>query len=161
MTAVILRKYTGSPYVIRKHTTEVYKTEGEFRQPFSLMNPTVTLSGDAQYIFNSNLANYLEVEGRFYYIVDWTIFPTFVVEVKLHLDVLNTYKDEIGNIEVMLTRSSSSNSTELPDGMLPLGADKMYETQHLPKQFSEAEEDGIYIMVTSQKGYTSVESSKD
>lgn len=157
MTTITLLKYDGSPYVINKSPTTVRTIEGQFRGPVSLMNPTVALSGDTINLLNTNQANYLEIEGRYYYITDWTIIPNNHIEVKLHLDVLYTYKTEIGQMQVLLARSSNPQTEDIPDGMHPLSSDKIFEIQHLPNQFSELEEDGTYIMVTSQRGYTKVE----
>lgn len=75
----------------------------------------------------------------------------------LHMDVLNSYKDEINKMEVMLERSSNSLESDVVDSQYPLASNKLIETIDLPIGFSELEEDGTYILVTSQNLYTGVD----
>lgn len=157
MSTIVLMRYTGLPQVINKSPTTVKTLTGNFRQPFSLMNPIIDVSGgDVQSHLMSNGVNYAMIDGKYYYIQDVTARHNQHLEIKLHLDVLMTYKDEINKLDVMLERSSTAPNDNIRDDMYPLDSNKSYTVIDLPNGFSDQEADGTYILVTNQTGYEAV-----
>lgn len=154
MVTIKLMRYTGIPQVINKQPTTVHTIQGTFRQPYSLMNPVVELAGNTiQDLLYNNQTNYAMIDDKYYYIMDWKIMANNYTEVILHLDVLMTYKTEIGKLHVTLERSSNPSNRDIPDNMFPLSSNRTFETITFPNQWSGDEKDGTYIMVTNQTGY--------
>lgn len=150
-------KYSGIPQVINKQPTTVFTLNGTFRQPYNLMNPTINISGETVLgHLRENRVNYFEIDDKFYYIMDWQVNVNNLVEVKLHLDVLKTYRAEINKMQVMLDRSSSADDEYVVDSMMPFSTKKIIKTVKLPNKFEADEESGTYIVVTNQSGYTPV-----
>lgn len=157
---VELRRYRGLPQVIKKNTDFIMDRTGTFNQPYSLMNPTlnIEMGGNALkgYLIDG-YANYVKIDDKYYFIVDWKVMPNNYIEISLHLDVLTTYQDIIGELYVWLERSSTSPNKDVQDGMLPLSMNKEYVTVDFPRGFSEDESKGTYILVAAQSGYTVVD----
>lgn len=151
-----LYNYTGLEKVIRKNITLVETVSGEYRSPLTLMNPTYVLAGSVQPLLVNGQVNYLKVANRFYHVIDWSVEFNGLIQVNLHLDVLMTYKDIINDLEIMLERSSTAIDPDIADSQLPLSANKEVAFMDFPRGFSENSEDGCYMMVTSQNGYTKV-----
>lgn len=160
---VELRRYSGLPQVIKKNTSLITEATGTFNQPYSLMNPTINLAGSyvsnipgtfIQEILADGRANYVKIEDKYYFIMDWKIMPNNYVEISLHLDVLTTYQDIISELYVGLERSSTAPNKDIQDGMFPTSMNKEYVTIDFPRGFSEDESKGTYILVTAQNGYS-------
>lgn len=170
-------RYNGLPQVINKDLGDPYiQTDkgGSFNQPYSLMNPSITFtgnitgnaSGDIKHVFFNEGVNYvvisslahdeITVENKYYYIMDYEYLHHNHIVVTLHLDVLMTYRSEIGDLSVMLDRSSQSEDPDLVDNMLPLTSNELIERIDLPSSISESENQGAYILVTAQNGYRKV-----
>lgn len=146
--------YSGIPQVINKTPIEIDAINGVFRQPYDLMDPEIDMSGSE--IVNDlreGNVNYFNIENKFYYLVDWQLVNNKLARVRLHLDVLKTYAEEVGKIHVMLERSSGSYNSDLPDNMMPLTANRIYEDVNFPNRWDDSEQSGAYVMATSQKGY--------
>lgn len=157
---VELRSYRGLPQVINKYSTIVETITGTFNQPYSLMDPVINVTGDnIQKILTDGTANYVKIEDKYYFIMDWTVMPNNYVEISLHLDVLTTYQDEIRELYVGLERSSTAPNKDIQDGMYPTSMNKEYVTIDFPRGFSEDESKGTYILVAAQNGYTIVDES--
>lgn len=166
-------KYNGIPQVINKNPTLVTSiSNGSLNQPFDMMDPIVTITalsvGDMLLNDTINYCNITLSKGtnpdiRWYYITGFRVIGSSI-EIQLHLDVLKTYHNEIGKMRVMLERSSDlTNNKDIVDDKLPMSNYKQYDVEQLSTlvdggkgAFSETEEDGIYILVTAQKGYTGV-----
>lgn len=168
-------RYNGLPQVINKDLGDPYietAKGGSFNQPYSLMNPSITFtgnltgnaSGDLKLLFYNNGVNYIEiteenegsVKSKFYYLMDYEYLHHNHIVVNLHLDVLMTYRGEIGDLNVILDRSSQSEDPDLVDNMLPLTSNELIERVDLPSSISESENQGVYILVTAQNGYRKV-----
>ena len=175
MATIGFLRYNGLPQVIDKNFEIVKESiNGSFNQPYSLMNPTITLSGqvdgsiggDITNMFFGNNVNYIVVaddgkgaDGRYtrakyYYITDYEFTRQNYLQLKLHLDVLTTYRSEINRLEVMLERSEESEDDDIHDSLLPVSSNIDIERIDLPTKFDESENTGTYVLVTSQNGYS-------
>ena len=175
MATIGFLRYNGLPQVIDKNFEIVRESiNGSFNQPYSLMNPTITLSGqvdgsiggDITNMFFGNNVNYIVVaadgkgadggytRAKYYYITDYEFTRQNYLQLKLHLDVLTTYRSEINRLEVMLERSEESEEDDIHDSMLPVSSNFDIERIDLPTKFDESENTGTYVLVTSQNGYS-------
>lgn len=155
MVTISFLNYSGLPQVISKSYVNMLDLSGTFRQPLSLMNPTITVEGvNIQTLLNENRVNYVKIEDKYYYITDWNIMPNEMVNVELHLDALMTYKDEINKLSIILDRGKGEGDTkDVTDSQYPVSNKKTYEIMNLPTGFDDRESHGTYIVVTSQDGY--------
>lgn len=151
-----LMRYSGLPQVINKNTTELRTAEGGFRQPLSLMNPIIEMGGDVQNLFASGTCTYMQVDGKFYYVMDYEFPKQNLTVVHLHLDVLMTYKSEVNSLNIMLERSSAGGDPDMEDTMMPISNNVDIEKYNLPHAFNQNEADGVYVLVTSQSDYDRV-----
>lgn len=175
MATIGFLRYNGLPQVIDKNFEIVKEAiSGSFNQPYSLMNPTITLSGQVDdtiggnltNMFFSNNVNYLVVandgkgadggyvSAKYYYITDYEFTRQNYLQLKLHLDVLTTYRREINRLDVMLERSEESEEDDVHDSLLPVSSNFDIERIDLPSKFNESETTGTYVLVTSQNGYS-------
>ena len=86
-----------------------------YKQPTSIENPTLLLTSyDASY-------NYAKIGSKYYYIIDVRIVTANTFEVDLDIDVLATYKSEIGATSAFVEYSSSDYSVNLADPRISTG----------------------------------------
>lgn len=86
------------------------------KAPTSLINPIFRLTG-----FNRS-DNYLQFDGRYYFIDDIVQISNDVAEYHCSIDVLATYKTQIGNLSEYVTRSASASDGNIIDMMYPAKA---------------------------------------
>lgn len=84
----------------------------------SIENPVIELSDNPASFFNYA---YISTFGRYYYVSDWTYYRG-IWSAKLSVDVLATYKTQIGSSTVYVLRSSHSFDNEIKDTFYPLSS---------------------------------------
>jgi len=121
------------------------------------MDPVIQLGTQAyQRYFADSRVTHMEIDGKFYFVRTATMSSNALTDVQLHLDVLTTYKTEIGNLDVILERSSNSPEKYLADELMPMSVKKVIEDVRFDSEISDKYEDGSYVLVTSQNGYAEV-----
>lgn len=88
-----------------------------FKDGTDIVNPTITLSLDYDVAKNYNYAYML---NRYYWIVKKTMLRTGLCVLDLETDVLATYKTEIGNSSLYITRSSTTSNGYVVDRLYPM-----------------------------------------
>lgn len=156
MQTVRLLRYAGLPQVINKNVTELRTVNGVFRQPLALMNPSIEFTDSVQGLFSSGTCTYMQVNGNFYYVMDYEMLNEGRLVVHLHLDVLMSYKTEVNALNILLERSSAGGDPDREDTMMPISNNFDIEKHNLPHAFNPNEEDGAYVLVTSQSDYDGV-----
>lgn len=126
--------------VVSKSLTAKGTVTGTLREGCSIIDPVIKIEG----ISGSDLPylNYLEIVefGRYYYIRD-IILVGKLFEVHCHIDVLETYKDQIKPLPAIIARNSEQYNLYLQDGLI-----KEYANPHIQiKQFPGAFTDYEYI----------------
>ena len=84
-----------------------------FKDESSAYEPSVLIS-TATNITDKNYA-YIDTLGRYYYVTDITLVRAGLYRVKLHVDVLMTYRSEIKACSAVLARQESINNMYLDD----------------------------------------------
>lgn len=157
MTEINYYRYSGIPQVINKNIQFVRSDNVKVNQEFGYMSPVLKLT--SEYLveqFKDDRINYVEIEGKYYYIVNWNITHSGVIEVSLYMDVLMSYKDEIGNMRVILERSDREMYPDMTDPMIPISNTRGYQRIPFPIKFEDGEEYGTFLLVSSQSGYSAV-----
>ena len=95
--------------------------------------------------------NYFNIQGRYYFLVEKKFIRNGIVEITGRLDPLMTYKDYVLNLTGIQVEGSGGSQL-VPDGKALI---KIKPEIEMVKSdgFSEKEQDGIYILLTSQRNY--------
>lgn len=90
----------------------------EIRYESSILSPVLQINTVIANPSNLNYA-YIPEFNRYYWINDWSYDRGFWI-VRMSVDVLATYKDQIGSSELYVLRASSAYTPALPDGKYPM-----------------------------------------
>lgn len=121
---------------------------GELKEPFAVTELTVSLNLGAQLV--APIYNYARVEElhRYYFITDWA-YTGGLWYAHLAVDVLGTYKDEIGSSRQYVTRSASDFDANLIDSAYITKPSNIYRLYSLvtPRDFYGADVYGTQGLV--------------
>lgn len=93
---------------------------GEFNQPLDLLNPSITVEGPSSLIAGGYNYAYVPSLRRYYWITGITALSDRLAEISLAVDVLATYKTEIGNSSQYVMRSAAASNGMLTDDLYPI-----------------------------------------
>lgn len=122
--------------VVQKSITLKAELTGTLRDDCSIIDPIVKIEGiapsDLKYI------NYAEIPafGRYYYIKN-IVLKGKLFECHMHIDVLNTYKDQIKPIPAIIARQQEVNNVMLTDGLIKTYADPNIEIRRASGGFTD------------------------
>lgn len=124
--------------VVSKSLTAKGTVTGTLREGCSVIDPVIKIEG----ISGSDLPylNYLEIVefGRYYYIRDIVLVGN-LFEVHCHIDVLETYKDQIKPLQAIIARNSEQYNLYLQDGLIKEYANPHIQIKQFPGAFTEYE----------------------
>lgn len=86
------------------------------KEPTSIEAPTLELAIASPTFYDYA---YISTFGRYYYVTDWT-YNRGVWEVTLSVDVLASFKTEIGSSSIYVLRASAAYDPEIKDTMYPM-----------------------------------------
>lgn len=92
MTTINFYSYNGHPNTVNKQLGEFTAIEGDLRQTFDVLRPTVTLRKQPRPTFNYC---YIPDLGRYYFVDRVSFEGNNAYELTLRVDVLKTYESEI------------------------------------------------------------------
>lgn len=92
MTTINFYSYNGHPNTVNKQSGEFTAIEGDLRQTFDVLRPTVTLRKQPRPTFNYC---YIPDLGRYYFVDRVSFEGNNAYELSLRVDVLKTYESEI------------------------------------------------------------------
>lgn len=122
--------------VVSKSLTAKGTVTGTLREDCSIIDPVIKIEG----ISGSDLPylNYLEVVefGRYYYITD-IVLTGKLFECHCHIDVLETYKDQIKVLPAVIARQESQNNVMLTDGLIKTYANPEIEIRRSSSGFTD------------------------
>ena len=102
---VKLYKCYDSKNKLNKTLTDEFSLTGNFRNNFSLSDIQLVLNFDNIELFDYNYV-YIELLHRYYFVDDCKILSNNRIELALSIDVLMTYKTDIENMRVKLSKSN-------------------------------------------------------
>lgn len=111
----------------------------------SVLAPVIQLTGGTAVYGNPTTYNYCYIAnfGRYYVIDNWTWSGPAVIA-SLTVDVLATYRTQIGAQSLYVTRSASNYDPEVLDSTYPTKAEVTFIKNQIANPFSGAE--GVYIV---------------
>ena len=119
---------------ISKVLTDVLELEGTLRDASSLIDPRVIVAGDLDDFIGINYCT-IPAFGRSYFIRDVTVMRTGLVEVSLHVDVLESFAAEIKANYGITRRQASDWNLYLNDGVLKVYQNPIVTTHAFPSGF--------------------------
>ena len=122
--------------VVSKSLTAKGTCTGNLRESCSILDPVITVEGisaaDLPYL------NYAEIVefGRYYFIKD-IVCNGKCYDLHCHIDVLETYKDQIKPLEAVIARQEQNNNVMLTDGLIKTYADPHIEIRRSSGGFTD------------------------
>ena len=116
------------------HDAEAPEIPINILEDSSIVDPTFIFSSAA----NVLQANYMFVPelGRYYYITD-IVLTGKLFECHCHIDVLETYKDQIKVLPAVIARQESQNNVMLTDGLIKTYANPEIEIRRSSGGFTD------------------------
>lgn len=137
---MILRLFQNmsDTHVVQKDIIQKAEISGTLLEDCSILDPVIATpliaASDLKYI------NYAEIPdfGRYYYVTD-IICRGKLFEVHMHIDVLNTYKDQIKPLSAIIARNESQYNLYLRDGLIQQYANPHIQIKQFPDGFDRYE----------------------
>lgn len=134
---------TGTP-------TAVYTVSGYLKEPCSVMRPVISFQGEPIPRTNPSSCTYCYIPhyDRYYFVEDWT-YDSGLWIMSLEVDVLASWKDEIGTQTEYILRTDSTTSNfngAISDAMYPATTDFNIEQVTLQNPFINEIDNGCYIV---------------
>lgn len=106
MTTINFYSYNGHPSTVNKQLGEFTAIEGDLRQTFDVLRPTVTLRKQPRPTYNYC---YIPDSGRYYFVERVSFEGNNAYELSLRVDVLKTYESEILAATATVTETNEPN----------------------------------------------------
>lgn len=109
-----LKATRDNPNILHKTIVDVATLTGSIKENTDLLNPSILVKADT-----IPTANYCLIPdfGRWYYITDITVVSKDLYLLHCSVDVLQSFKNDILQAEIIAKRSSSWYDPYLPDEM--------------------------------------------
>ena len=102
--------------VVNKKLTNETTLRGELKDILPLTDLSFTF--DFSTISNYDVLNYALINGIYYFVADKNIINNNFIELKLHIDVLMSYKSKFLNLECVVKRNEEKFNTYFHDNEL-------------------------------------------
>lgn len=119
---------------------------GELKDKSGIRNPRILWNYGTASPSGWNYA-YIPVFGRYYYITEWVYQGGGIWEIQMQVDVMATYRDEIGASTQYVLRSSVNYDGDIIDGMYPQTATITRSTASVTSPFQAYGTAGVYSVV--------------
>lgn len=148
---ITLYSNSSPPNFINKTITQVESLEGTLRNPTSIIDPVVVIERNNPVGFNYA---YIPEFGRYYYVTGISSESNGLVAIAMHVDVLMTYKAEIGNMDAIIKRQENLYNLYLDDGIFKAYQNTKHKLLRFPYGFNEFS----YILALAGNGEQSSDS---
>ena len=130
----------SEPERIGKSLSATQSFTGSLKDQTSIINPSILVKSAG--VPQGNYAR-IDAFGRYYFITDIISVRNELWEIKMHVDVLQTYASQIRAGEEMVSRQELNYNNYIQDNQAPLSSDVK---QNIHK-FSKAFDTGSYMLV--------------
>ena len=94
--------------------------QGNLREPSGILSPTLALQFNPDFAPTSFNYCYIPDFGRYYWIDEWTFIHGCLWHARTHVDVLASWKDQIGAKNFYILRSSAAYNGRVIDSKYPI-----------------------------------------
>ena len=106
---IVLYKNNSDDNVINKELTEITTVDAKFKKQSSIVEPVLLLERDVnESILGCNYV-YIPKFNRYYFVVDFEVFPSKIFTLTLKVDVLESFKQDILNCKGFVSRQADYN----------------------------------------------------
>lgn len=141
---------TSAKNRIEKDKTQIGSDiTGEFRNESSIINPDIVFRIDDVSTLKHCNYMYIEQFERYYFVNDIISLRNRMVEIKAHVDVLETYKAEILKNSAIIARNEKSFNMYISDNQLATSQDNYVVSYDFPSSFEKSEENIILCVAGS------------
>lgn len=132
-----IQQTTSEKNRIGKAISTLYTASGALRDGTSILNPVIMISGAN--IPTLKNANYMYIPdfNRYYFITDIKSVRNGLIELSGHVDVLQTYANQIKNNTAIIKRNSNSWNLYIEDGLFKTYANPHIFTKLFPSGFKD------------------------
>lgn len=134
-----LQDNTSAKNKIGKTIKDIRELTGTLRDGTSIINPVIQFRIND--ISDLKTCNYMTIPAfrRKYFVTDIKSVRNNIVEISAHVDVLETYKDDIDANTAIIARSSQSDlyNAYLDDNLLATYQDSYVVSYNFPQKFSK------------------------
>lgn len=136
-----LQDNTSAKNKIGKTIKDIRELTGTLRDGTSIINPVIQFRIND--ISDLKTCNYMTIPAfnRKYFVTDIKSIRNNIVEVSAHVDVLETYKNEIDDNTAIIARSSQKDfyNTYLDDNLLATYQDSYVVSYNFPQKFAKSD----------------------
>lgn len=133
---VILQRNASDSNHVDKDITNMVTLSGYLKQPTSLLNPVLLVSGILEYVATANYMTIPKFGNRSYYITEIKSIRNNLIEIHGKVDVLYTYRATLRQQTAIVHRQEKRYNLYLNDGVLKFYQNPHIVTQQFPKGFS-------------------------
>lgn len=140
---IVLSRYTNERNALTKDITNVTTLTGTLRGECDILNPVINVEipagvTQASIVANCNYA-YIEDFGRYYFITGLKGVAQNVIEVSMHVDVLQSWNSQIKAQKCIIARQETSDYAclHLSDSYIHTYNDPYHVTKIFPTGFSD------------------------
>ena len=146
---VILYRNSSENNVIGKSLAQIKSVEANLKNDVSIINPTLVLNYTAN-ILNSNYC-FIPKFNRYYFIDEIVPITGDRCIVKCRVDVLESFKDDIKSLTVILDKAQSiyKSNKYLDDGSFVVENKDFNTIYNFPNGFNE---EGTFILICAGGG---------
>lgn len=138
--SIILQNNSSPANKIGKELANVKTLSGTLKHETSVIDPTIIIESNSLDEIVSNI-NYMTISsfGRSYFINKITSIRNNVWEISAHVDVLESFKDEILNNTGIISRQQNKWNLYLDDGVFKCYQNPTVTVKEFPSGFSGQE----------------------
>lgn len=133
---IYLQRNNSRDKTINKSITNIVTVTGNLREETSLTDPTITFELSMSDCRNINYVTIPEF-GRSYFVTEPISVRNGLIELKLHVDVLESFKSEILNNGAIVSRSSNQYNKYLVDDKLQTYTYNLARTKAFTNPFTK------------------------
>ena len=137
-----------------KNLTQVAKYSGiQVVEPTDDYDVQIRMTVPTDTLKWSNV-NYFEFDGAYYFLESVDKEANAISVVNGRMDLLMTYKSAVESLSVLPERSTNNGSMRLEDQNRRITVDSVRTVVAFPNSISGSEAMGVYVLTSSQSGYT-------
>lgn len=116
---------------VDKTITLLFSRSGTLREQTNVINPTITFQGTPASFVNTN---YVEIPAfnRYYFITDIVAVNNQLCDIRLHVDVLMTYRGQFKSWSVVVARNENQYNLFLADPTIRVQENPIITRQNFP-----------------------------
>lgn len=135
---VVLQKNKSEKNRMNKSLSKIMSVSGTLKAETSLIDPIILVNCNLEDVAQCNYAT-ISAFKRKYFVTDIISVRHGLVEMRLHVDVLTTYKSQLGNCTGVTKRQEKKWNLYLNDGSFKIYQNPKVLTKSFPHGFSTME----------------------